>query len=950
LVILKDHEGDPGADVNGDFDISKKCNVIEAADGAPIRATITLDAKGGRFITKTPKIQKWDRIYFKITDRKGDTFESVVHVKTRNKIRETGKGLQLKLFCPHQSSNLMTRTISKPNIRESGFDAMVDALNQINDPKNRGVKDPTIVITTPFDETTKNGIRLNQGVTNNYIFEAVKAQTAFDEILKKEGNVVESGGALEFHYARFQSLYQHPSDTDLDKVAIQVFEQGFRDDGVGGFTNVPSITIKKAGILESNPHKTLDGKQESETATNIIAVAEKNSGSWPKDFQRHQGYKDVFESARQWTVSRFYKKGALVKDLNVTYEATVDNTSSVGNQPPSSSWIIRTFVKPDTFSGATNYNIHDLVKLGGRSYKSLSSGNMGNNPETSPTFWVEVFFAPSTDYNPLGKDKAQYWVNAMGGYTQASSATNFRAAIIDANCIIKDEFHPRTWVDGVFVDSASLPSEILDGGNPFDGLKILVNGVGEGDFAGNDPNGVSRDNAVLQFRGIAGEGGDWFVFLSSQTDREVYDFRDGYSWTFNPCTGAASFVDSAGQCQVGNRDSSVWTRGAYQPTDVIEQLFNGSFELDGQFECVHPVKHDDNDVIELGNEKIMSELESDTSAVFAVFEPNSELVRGTYFAGLNFAFPWPRNSNSDPHGAVSIGEKIKLNEIDFLNMHKSLLGERFWFGDDVEDYFPIQGFAFYDYIKETLRIGGFNALEGDYKMGIWLCDKSDNEVTIEWTHGHNDVTEPHNASVAKAKVYRGLQGFATFIPAQQIEVLDIFDWRNVVRGGFFTRDSFDKNGRYISSTTPIISLFTTSSRFALSGAIKYSVDGFRGFKPLVATNVRSASKPDRNIQDKLLKVPEVISWGQLQPLVDSTQLLTTFERNAIKVDSSLRCNLKFGDPVYYEDAEAIDETTDSLPNTLKLVVDEQIYTVSKPAKGAGGFLVSRRLVNRVWPT
>ncbi len=900
-------------------------------------------------ITKIPKIQKWDRIYFKITDRNGNIFESVVHVKTRQKMRQIGKGIQLKLFCPHQSSNLMTRTISKPNIRSSGFDAFVDALNQINDPNNRGDKDPTIVITTPFDETTKNGIRLNQGVTNNYIFEALKAQTAFDEIIKKEGNVVEGGGALEFHYARFQSLYAHPSDTDLDKVAIQVFEQGYRDDGAGGFTNVPLITIKKAGTTEANPHKDLDAKQESETATNIIAIGEKNSGSWPKDFQRHQGTKDVFNSARAWLVGRFYKKGALVTFTNVTYEARTDHTSTIPNSPPSSDWIARTFVKPTAYSAAITYILDDLVSLGGRSYKSIIAINLNHNPETSPTFWIEVFFAPATDYSPLTKDKAQYWVNASGGYTQAS-VNNSRCAIVDANCIIKDPLHPRTWVDGVFVDSALLPAEILISGNPFDGLKILVNGTGLNDFSGNDPNGVSKNNAVLQYRGIFGSGGDWFVFLSFQSDREVYDYRDGWSWTFDPCTGAASFVDSAGVCQIGSRASAVWTRGAYKPIDIINQLFNGSFEVDGIFECAHPIKHDGGNVIELGNEQILTnELESATSAVFAVFEPGDALIRGTYFAGLNFAFPWPRNANSDPHGAVSIGEKIKVNEVDFLNMHQTLLGERFWFGDDVEDYFPLQGFAFYEYLREVLKAGGINALTGDYKIGMWLCDKSDNQVIIEWTHGHNDVTEPQNAPVAKAKIYRGLQGFATFIPAKEIEILDIFDWRNVIRGGFFTRDSFDKNGRYISSNTAILTLGLTVSRFTLADTIKFSLDGFRGFKPLVATNVRSPSKPDRNIQDKILKVPEVISWGQLQPLVDSTELLTTFERNAFKVDSSLRCNLKFGDPVYYEDADAVDETTDSLPNTLKFVVDEQIYTISKPAKGPGGFLVSRRLVNRVWP-
>ena len=70
MVILKDHEGDPGADVNGDFDISKKANVIEFIDGAPISATITLDARGGRFIQKYQKFRSGIEFLFVSLTRK----------------------------------------------------------------------------------------------------------------------------------------------------------------------------------------------------------------------------------------------------------------------------------------------------------------------------------------------------------------------------------------------------------------------------------------------------------------------------------------------------------------------------------------------------------------------------------------------------------------------------------------------------------------------------------------------------------------------------------------------------------------------------------------------------------------------------------------------------------------------------------------------------------------
>ena len=160
LVILKDH----GADV----DITKHVNVLEYNDTAPISTKLTLNAFEGRFITKGDKIQKWDRIYVEITDRKGKVTKTVVHVEIRKKQRKTGKGLELVCWCPHQSSNLLAKRISKPNRRVSGKTVVLDAVAQLNDPINKGSADPTIVITDPFDITEKNGVRLTEGVTNNY--------------------------------------------------------------------------------------------------------------------------------------------------------------------------------------------------------------------------------------------------------------------------------------------------------------------------------------------------------------------------------------------------------------------------------------------------------------------------------------------------------------------------------------------------------------------------------------------------------------------------------------------------------------------------------------------------------------------------------------------------------------------------------------------------------------
>ena len=142
LIILKDHEGDPGADGNGNFDLSSKYVTIEYQDTFPRNAIIVLNAKGGRFITQTPKIQKWDRVYLEITDQGNLVVKQVFQIEYMEKMRPRGKGMQLKLYLTHQSSNLLTQTISRANRRVSGNEAMQNIMTQMND--NRGTSDTLV--------------------------------------------------------------------------------------------------------------------------------------------------------------------------------------------------------------------------------------------------------------------------------------------------------------------------------------------------------------------------------------------------------------------------------------------------------------------------------------------------------------------------------------------------------------------------------------------------------------------------------------------------------------------------------------------------------------------------------------------------------------------------------------------------------------------------------------
>ncbi len=192
------------------------------------------------------------------------------------------------------------------------------------------------------------------------------------------------------------------------------------------------------------------------------------------------------------------------------------------------------------------------------------------------------------------------------------------------------------------------------------------------------------------------------------------------SWTKNPCTGAGSYVDTAGVCQIGSRGTQ-WKKGSYGLSEIPLVGRVGIWFDNKQFECVHSIKWDSvNSRIDCGNEKIMDDDSSGTSAIFIKSAPLDVTRVFPYGIGLNISPLWPPNSNAIPFGAVSAGEKIKLPVFDFFNMHKAHDGTQEWFGPKVEDYYPIQGFSYNQKFVATHQIFGTFDLEATMTLGCGM--------------------------------------------------------------------------------------------------------------------------------------------------------------------------------------------------------------------------------------
>ena len=963
LVILKDHSGDPGADLNGDFDISKNWSVIEYEEAAPQSLRITLNAKLGKFATIDPIIKRWDRIYVQLTDRDGVVLKDVFHVRNIKRVMKAGLVKKLILDCPHQSSNYWKRSVYFVGRRISGQEALTGVVTDLASPDNRGSKDPAIEIPATFDQVNKLGNNLDPNTSNDYIFEAVRFEQAVKKIKDIEQQPIEGGGSFEPFYVRFKSKYDHATGNDLDTVILQAIPQGFKDNS-GTFNSTPTVTLKQTvrnqiprpNILE------LDSDEEPEQGTNLIGLFNKTAGSYPKELSMWSGARDVFDSAKDWVTGIDYKAGHLVRFTGATYECVLSHTSSGSNDPPSSVWVLRTFTKPDDWATSTSYSINDLVVHNKIAYKALSShtSSSGNEPPDIDT-WVRVNFVPTVNYSPMTKGRAQDWINSLAGAKYAAT-NNGRTAMIDPNCIIKNENHPRDIVRFVSINPSVIPSEHKIGGTQIPhGYRMLAtdpsNGVegGTGDFAGNDKNGVAYAGNVVEYQDPDFDGiGEWVVIEITDNDSEIFEWDECLSWTKNPCVPAVAFplhdryVDNTGECKfiIGGGTAprvSVWRKGSYGISEIPLIGSVGAWIDNKQFECVHSVKWDGtNSRIDCGNEKIIDDDVDSNSSVFIKSKPDDVTRTFPYYVGLNFWSLHPLTSNSIPFGSSpTVGNTVKLPIFDFLNMHKTHEAKVETFGPNIEDLYPIQGWEWIQqFTKNHLLFGTFDT-EGDFKFSIWLADRKSNIWIIPMVYKRNEGILPMSASITKKEPYIGVPGVSAFFDAKRPEIVDVFDPREFLVGGIYTSDSFDTQGRYIG----------VRSRYALTNELKLSIDMYRMVKPLVVTNNDEPDdKPPRNIEPMPVTNQEIVSYARAKNLLFGIEKLVNFEQRRFKVKRKFKNNIAFSDPTYYENPFMISETTDSLPNTVKTVVDKRVITLSKPKGiGPGGALEEVHVVTRVWP-
>jgi len=334
-------------------------------------------------------------------------------------------------------------------------------------------------------------------------------------------------------------------------------------------------------------------------------------------------------------------------------------------------------------------------------------------------------------------------------------------------------------------------------------------------------------------------------------------------------------------------------------------------------------------------------------------------------AWLNFTYPFPAATINGGGGVGSIyGGSVSAADstcepatMDTQNMHLTHDGFRgFNNGIASEDFGQISSLDFWmklDYrskqaVYATWDTDGSQEVEaGNFVMTCLLVDTDDNIVSQDFTLAFNNQWDEYKLPIGGFNIYRGRKPadsiLTTIIPPKELEISNIFRWRNIKHIIIQTKESYDAEGRYRTSSlvdnrykeVPTQSglplLLDTDRRIDLY------IDGLHWTKPLL---VNTGADTTRCLEGEFLERPEITDYYQLKNDANAELEKRQFRHVEFDITTTGKADINFGDYFLYENSNLIPDEfeTSSGNNTIKMVAKHIEYSITKPVNGKGGYL------------
>jgi hypothetical protein len=388
---------------------------------------------------------------------------------------------------------------------------------------------------------------------------------------------------------------------------------------------------------------------------------------------------------------------------------------------------------------------------------------------------------------------------------------------------------------------------------------------------------------------FAGQGAEWYKYSSGFTWRVPY-----------PSTTDGSIIEGVGQLygggatganKVGGSGNEDWvTSTAYKIGDIV-------FNSDSRYICL--VNH----------------------------------TSGTFATDLT-ALKWRSLTADEPA------------TLDIQNMNYTHDGQDGFntINSASEDYGQISALAFWLNFQDS-------AGDNEHRFRAWMVDTKDNVVYQDFVVTTDDNWEDIRLPVGSFRPYRGRKPVygidvgASLIPPKDLEIINIFEWRNIKLVGVQWQPVYDKFGRFNPADATLDEAGNSVTWGTLEGSTKtLQVDGFHFVKPLLAT---SGPVTDRNLEPDFLQLPNITVYDQLVNAAKSQLEVEKFRHQEYNIETAGDAvfDILFGESFLFENSDIVyvaspdaDETT----NKIKLVAKRIEYSITKPTGGKGGL---RRKIN-----
>ncbi len=931
-ITLWDEGGGYATNVDITPDVKSIPIFTDTGSGEVNEATIILNAPDGDYITTGNIVDKFDRIRIACTDVVGTTYDRFFEIDELIPSETKGEGTLLQLECLGIEYHTQNINYIKPHFFVSGFNVGKDIGDFYED--NNGSRQPLIdKHNVVYSTVNKTGNELPKFTVNNYEY-GLNEDSVYNrqmDVNDKFGASVSAGGIRDFLELSYDTL-------TVNQIDLAQFISGARSfDGNDPTNDASAVSIINAKSINPLGVGEQEGEIANPSATNILAWGSPNHGSLPTGHSKYVSGLFQFFFRPVWDSTLSYKTDARVKHLKKHYKSNIDNNTST---PP------------------TNWTQIDM------------SDEFGDDATKKYSFWTD--------------DKAALWKNCGAD----PKGTNARSCF-DSNIIIWDDNFFRTWVNSIATTNANLDTLASDGLS--DGwsytntdrttfppqFRVLVGATPSGVFAqnsGKDINNQPFKNNIVAFVGGGGakaSGTEWknwqvkynITVLDAEADKiqcAVIDQSKIFEWT----QGSLVWTDISGNglandcfhpyVDITNVEGvdliPVGGTGYQERADVTDttdypEITKDGLTFDENKDSAVQVEYSPGVINAIATAAITGDINAITHSFYKVG------------AWLNFQFPFPPNTfNTISESVGKLYGGTATNPVPVLdtgNMRSLSDGTRgFNQGVTSEEYGPINALGCMFKVDATNPLTG--KADGEYNCRCALIDTSDNVVVQDFTIRFVDNWQEIILPLSGFSIYRAhkpLYGFHNSIPdmitPKEIDIQNLFEWRNLKFVVFQLQDFYDEHGRY--NPTSVEDIDNIAITKVIGSSLKIIVDDFRWVKPLLVT---SGQDTTRNIE-KFIQRPFITLYDQLKNDALTQLEIEKFRHKQfdIRTVGDNTFDIRFGDTFFLENTNLVTDANrtetslnadDGDAGTIRLVAKRIEYSITKPQAGQGG--LERRII------